>query len=56
MFESTYGTTMIIEFDVTDCWKFQDKDGDGSFGYGDLDPQDPTEWQMDLPDVSVHFE
>lgn len=55
-FESTYGKTMIIEFDVTDCWKFQDKDYDGSFGYGDLDPEDPTEWQMDLPDVSVKFE
>lgn len=55
-FESTAGQTMIIEFDVADCWKFQDKDGNGTFGYGDLDPQDPTEWQMDFPSVSVQFE
>lgn len=55
-FESTDGQTMIIEFDVSDCWKFQDKDSDGAFGYGDLDPADPTEWQMDLPAVSVYFQ
>lgn len=55
-FESISGQTMIIEFDVSDCWKFEDKDSDGSFGYGDLDPIDPTEWQMDLPNVSVSFE
>lgn len=52
-FESVAGQTMLIEFDVTDCWKFEDKDDDGAFGYGDLDAVNPTEWQMDLPDVSV---
>ena len=55
-FESITGQTMVIEFDVSNCWKFEDKDTDGSFGYGDLDPIDPTEWQIDLPNVSVSFE
>jgi len=55
-FESAKGNTMIIEFDVTGCWKFQDKDENGAFGYGDLDPLDPTKWQMDLPEISVSYQ
>lgn len=55
-FENAEGNTMIIEFDVTGCWKFQDKDGNGSFGFGDLDPLDPTEWEMDLPGISVSYQ
>lgn len=55
-FESTLGQTMLIEFDVEDCWQFQDKDEDGSFGYGDIDPIEPTQWHMALPDIYVTFE
>ena len=46
----------VLQFDVTDCWKFQDNDQDGSFGYGDVDFEDPTEWLMAFPNVSVYFE
>lgn len=54
--ESAKGKTMIVEFDVTGCWKFQDKDGNGSFGYGDLDAVIATKWQMDLPQINVSYQ
>jgi hypothetical protein len=55
-FESLTGETMIIEFDVEGCWQFEDKDNDGSFGYGDLDPINPTGWHMALPNALISFE
>jgi hypothetical protein len=55
-FENKNGTNLILNFNVQDCWQFEDKDGDGSFGAGDLDPVDPTEWHMALPEMTVTLE
>jgi hypothetical protein len=47
------GTEIILDFNVTDCWMFDDKSGDGVFGPADLDPVNPTEWNMELPEITV---
>ncbi len=47
------GNTLLLDFNVNGCWKFQDKSRDGVFGVDDLDPNDPTAWQMDLPIMTV---
>ncbi len=50
------GTNLILNFDVTNCWQFEDKSGDGVFGAADLDPIDPTNWHMALPTTRVTLE
>ncbi|MBN1651265.1 MAG: hypothetical protein JW857_08050 [Bacteroidales bacterium] len=50
------GTNLILNFDVTNCWQFEDKSGDGVFGAADLDPVNPTNWHMELPATSVTLE
>lgn len=47
------GTNAILEFDVYNCWQFDDKNGDGNFGPADLDPLDPTRWHMAMPVMSI---
>ncbi len=47
------GTTLILDFNVNHCWQFDDKSGDGVFGASDLDPLDPTRWNMALPVMTV---
>ena len=50
------GATIILDLNVNGCWKFEDKDNDGAFGFGDLDPDNPTSWHMELPTISVSVE
>lgn len=47
------GSNLILDLNVNNCWQFEDKNGDGAFGPGDLDPVNPTAWQMVLPTLSV---
>jgi hypothetical protein len=47
------GTNVILDFDVNNCWQFEDKSGDGVFGADDLDPIDPTMWHMAMPVMTV---
>ncbi len=48
------GNNIVIDFNVHECWQFEDKDSNGAFGAGDLieDPN-PTRWHMALPEMSV---
>ena len=54
--DNSSGETVIVEFNVEDCWQFEDKSGDGYFGATDLDPANPTKWHMELPKISVYKE
>jgi len=54
--DSSSGETVVVEFNVEDCWQFEDKNGDGYFGANDLDPINPTKWHMELPSISVYKE
>lgn len=47
------GENIILDFNVNNCWQFEDKDNSGAFGYGDLDPVNPTKWNMNLPIMTV---
>ncbi len=55
-FSTLNGGTIIIDLNIGGCWQFQDKSGDTMFGAADLDPNDPTSWEMVLPDVQVTIE
>jgi len=50
------GENIILDFNVNNCWQFEDKDGDGAFGAGDLDPDNPTRWNMNMPIMTVTLE
>ena len=51
------GTDIIIDFNVNECWQFEDKDKNGAFGYGDLSfDNDNTKWHMALPEMTVTLE
>lgn len=52
-FKGGAGDELILDFDVENCWEFEDKNGDGAFGPGDIDPLNPTMWNMQLPKMSV---
>lgn len=52
-FVDNNGTELILDFNVNDCWQFEDKSGDGVFGADDLDPVNPTKWHMQLPEMTV---
>ncbi|MBN1252638.1 MAG: hypothetical protein JXR51_13640 [Bacteroidales bacterium] len=54
--ENSSGKTLVVEFDVEDCWQFEDKSLDGYFGSADLDALNPTNWSMQLPLISVYLE
>lgn len=56
-FEESDGENVVINFNVFQCWKFEDKNSDGNFGGQDLisDP-DPTRWQMNYPIITVNLE
>ncbi len=50
------GENIILDFNVNNCWQFEDKDGSGAFGAGDLDPDNPTKWNMAMPLMTVTLE
>ncbi len=50
------GENIILDFNVNNCWQFEDKDSSGAFGAGDLDPVNPTKWHMELPIMTVTLE
>ncbi|MEO9476266.1 MAG: hypothetical protein ABJG41_12050 [Cyclobacteriaceae bacterium] len=52
-FKDKNGSNLILDFNVNDCWQFEDKSGDGVFGPTDLDPINPTKWHMELPVMTV---
>ena len=45
--------SLFLNFNVQGCWQFEDKNPDGAFGAADLDPLDPTEWNMAIPVMTV---
>jgi hypothetical protein len=47
------GTKAILQFDVYNCWQFEDKNGDGNFGPADLDTVIATRWHMAMPLMSI---
>lgn len=47
------GSRLVVDFNVNGCWQFEDKNGDGVFGYQDLDPVNLTAWHMALPVITV---
>ncbi len=51
------GENIIIDFNVNNCWQFEDKDGSGAFGAGDLNfDNEDTKWHMALPIMTVTLE
>ncbi|RLD52702.1 MAG: hypothetical protein DRI94_02255 [Bacteroidetes bacterium] len=51
------GENIIIDFNVNNCWQFEDRDFTGAFGAGDLSETPyPTKWNMALPIMSVTLE
>lgn len=50
------GENIILDFNVNNCWNFEDKSGDGYFGADDLNDTVPTEWSMDMPIMTVTLE
>ena len=52
-FVDNKGTDLILDFNVNNCWQYEDKNGDGAFGPDDLDPINPTKWHMALPEMTV---
>jgi len=55
-FQESEGQTLIIDFNVTNCWVFGDFNGDGYFGGHDLNPINPSPWQMNLPIITLRLE
>ena len=47
------GSKLILDFNVNNCWQFEDRSGDGVFGPGDLDSIVPTAWHMAMPEMTV---
>ena len=47
------GSTLVIDFNVNDCWQFGDYNSDGYFGGHDLDALNPTPWHMELPTITI---
>ncbi len=54
--EITQGDNLIVEFNVNNCWAFQDKNTDGYFGFSDLDPINPTKWHLAMPLMRIYRE
>ena len=50
------GSNLILDFNVNNCWQFEDKNEDGVFGANDLDPINPTKWHMKLPEMTATLE
>lgn len=50
------GNIMVIDFNVADCWRFEDNNGDGYFGGQYINPQVPSAWVMELPVITVSFQ
>ncbi len=48
---------IIVDFNVIDCWQFEDKTGDGYFGGDDVTyDENPTAWAMLFPKITVNVE
>jgi len=51
------GTEIILDFNINECWQFEDKDGSGAFGAADLNfDNEDTQWHMALPIMTVTLE
>lgn len=50
------GTTLVVDFNVAECWQFEDKSNDGYFGFSDLDAITPTRWHMEMPVINISLE
>lgn len=55
-FVDNVGSKLVLDFNVNNCWQFEDKSGDGVFGADDLDSINPTKWHMELPEMTVTVE
>jgi len=55
-FEESDGRVLVIDFDVTECWQFQDVSGDGYWGGDDLGAPGGTAWHMKLPTITLRIE
>jgi len=57
-FEDQGGDELILDFNVENCWQFEDRNQDGYFGPQDLniDPENPTRWHMELPVMTVKLQ
>ncbi len=48
---------LVVDFNVFECWQFEDKTGDGYFGMDDIVYDDnPTAWAMIFPKITVNVE
>jgi hypothetical protein len=54
-FDDADGEELVIDFNINNAWQFEDKNGDGHFGAEDLDEDDPTEWHLAMPEITVSF-
>jgi hypothetical protein len=55
-FLTSAGQMLVVDFNVNNCWQFEDKSGDGFWGGDDLDPINPTSWNMALPQITIKLE
>ncbi len=56
-FTGSSGSDLVINFNVLDCWQFEDKTEDGYFGGDDLSfDSEPTDWAMIFPVITVGLE
>jgi hypothetical protein len=54
-YEEASGEELVIDFNINNAWQFEDKNGDGHFGAEDLDENDPSEWHLAMPEITVSF-
>ncbi len=54
-FEDASGEELVVDFNINNVWQFEDKNGDGHFGAEDLDEEDPTQWHLAMPEITVSF-
>ena len=54
-FEESDGETVVMDFNVFQCWQFEDFNNDGNWGGQDLTPQG-TAWHMNFPTISIRLE
>lgn len=54
-FEESDGEAVVMDFNVNQCWQFEDINEDGNWGGQDLTPEG-TAWHMNFPSISIHLE
>ncbi len=55
-FAKSDNKSLIIDFNVHNCWQFEDRNGDGYFGSHELNPNNPAQWHMELPRITLRLE